>query len=515
MSSMHVIVVEKRPDFRWPDPGHRVMTAEEFVSERAEGRARQRKVINLCRDYDYLGMGYYCSLLAEARGERVTPDIETIIDLQQKASELLPRLAGLNRLIGELEEVPRSVSSLSLHVFFGHIEDKQLAELARHCFELFRCPLMEIRLERLEGATGWRICGLQPLDPRDVDSSRDAVFLQALEQFTRRAWRPALVERAPRMDLAILHDPRDPMGPSNEAALQKFIRVAGEMDIDAELIERQDFSRLTQFDALLIRETTSVDHHTFRFAKRAAAEGMPVIDDPASILRCTNKAFLAELLQGNGVATPRTRLVSRRSFGKLEHVLSYPAVLKVPDGSFSRSVKKADDWPEFEAIAQSMFKDSEIILAQEYMYTDFDWRVGVLAGEPLFVARYFMSRGHWQILRHGENGRHDEGRVEAVAVEKTPTRVLETAVRAAGLVGDGLYGVDLKETDAGVFVIEINDNPNIDAGMEDAILGDELYRKLLAHLLMQYETPQAAAAPTAPAVALAPQGAAVNHNGRR
>jgi glutathione synthase/RimK-type ligase-like ATP-grasp enzyme len=489
MSTTHVIVVEKRSDFRWPDPGHRVMTAEEFVSERAEGRPRQRKVINLCRNYDYLGMGYYCSLLAEARGERVTPGVETIVDLQQKPGELLPRLAGLNRLIGELDAVPRSVSSLCVHVFFGQIEDAQLAEFARRCFEVFRCPLIEIRIERLEGASGWRICGLEPLDPRDVDPSRDAVFLQALDQFTRRAWRPALVDRAPRMDLAILHDPRDPMGPSNAAGLQNFVRVAQDMAINAELIERKDLSRLTQFDALLIRETTSVDHHTFRFAKRAAAEGMPAIDDPASILRCTNKAFLAELLQGHDVPTPRTRLMSRRSFGKLEHVLSYPAVLKVPDGSFSRSVKKADDWHEFELIAQSMFKESEIILAQDYMYTAFDWRIGVLAGEPLFAARYFMSRGHWQILRHNDEGRPEEGAVEAVAIEKVPHKVLEIAVQAARLVGDGLYGVDLKETDAGVFVIEINDNPNIDAGLEDSVLGDALYGRILAHLLMQYESP--------------------------
>jgi hypothetical protein len=40
-------------------------------------------------------------------------------------------------------------------------------------------------------------------------------------------------------------------------------------------------------------------------------------------------------------------------------------------------------------------------------------------------------------------------------------------------------------------VIEINDNPNIDAGMEDALLGDELSRKLLGHLLRQFEAPHA------------------------
>src|SRR5450830_1521798 len=117
MSPAHVIIVEKRTDFRWPDPGSHVITAEEFVSEHADARSQPRKVINLCRNYDYLSMGYYCSLLAEARGDRVTPSVETILDLRQKTADS-PRLAGLNRMAGGLEEVPRSVYSLNFHVFF-------------------------------------------------------------------------------------------------------------------------------------------------------------------------------------------------------------------------------------------------------------------------------------------------------------------------------------------------------------------------------------------------------------
>lgn len=490
MSSVHVIVVEKRADFRWIDPAVRIMTAEELVSERPAARGRPRKVINLCRSYDYLSMGYYCSLLAEARGDRVTPSVETILDLRHKAADS-PRLALLNRLIDGLADVPRSVNALSLHVFFGHIEDEALAELARKSFELFRCPLLEIALERQEDGDGWRIARLAPLDPRDVDPARDPVFTEALDRFTRRSWRPALVPSAARMDLAILHDPRDPLPPSNARALQAFLRVGQAMDIDVELIEKKDYSRLTQFDALLIRETTAVDHHTFRFAQKAAAEGMPVIDDPASILRCTNKAFLAELLQGSGIATPRTQLISRRSLARLEDGLAYPVVLKVPDGAFSRSVKKAGDWGELQHIAHAMFKESEIILVQAFMYTEFDWRVGILAGEPLFVARYFMTPDHWQILRHGANGAHEEGRTEAVALADTPPAVLEAAVRSASLIGDGFYGVDLKEHRTGVHVIEINDNPNLDAGVEDTLAGDALYRRILDDLLRRFDAARA------------------------
>jgi len=98
-----------------------------------------------------------------------------------------------------------------------------------------------------------------------------------------------------------------------------------------------------------------------------------------------------------------------------------------------------------------------------------------------------MVRDHWQIIRHAGDGEHAEGRTEAVEIGETPPAVLRAAVNAARLIGDGFYGVDLKENAAGVFVIEINDNPNLDVGAEDKVLGDEVYRRLLGHLLAKFE----------------------------
>jgi glutathione synthase/RimK-type ligase-like ATP-grasp enzyme len=84
-----------------------------------------------------------------------------------------------------------------------------------------------------------------------------------------------------------------------------MIKAAASVGINARLITHQDAARLLEFDALFIRETTAVNHHTYRLARRAQHEGLVVIDDPLSILRCTNKVFLAELLQKNKISTPR------------------------------------------------------------------------------------------------------------------------------------------------------------------------------------------------------------------
>jgi len=65
--------------------------------------------------------------------------------------------------------------------------------------------------------------------------------------------------------------------------------------------------------------------------------------------------------------------------------------------------------------------------------------------------------------------------------------VVDLALKAAALIGNGLYGVDLKQNEHGVFVIEINDNPNIDHGVEDKVLKGELYDIILQEFIHRIE----------------------------
>ena len=66
-----------------------------------------------------------------------------------------------------------------------------------------------------------------------------------------------------------------------------------------------------------------------------------------------------------------------------------------------------------------MLGDSDLVVAQAYVPTGFDWRVGVLDRKPLFVCRYYMARHHWQIYKH-EEGKVTAGRWDTLAVEDAP-----------------------------------------------------------------------------------------------
>ncbi|MGH8018519.1 MAG: ATP-grasp domain-containing protein, partial [Opitutaceae bacterium] len=166
---------------------------------------------------------------------------------------------------------------------------------------------------------------------------------------------------------------------------------------------------------------------------------------------------------------------------------SYPLVLKIPDSAFSLGVFKVANEDEFRAKAADLLDDSDLVLAQEFLPTDFDWRVGVLDRKPIFVCRYFMSKDHWQIYNHARKAAESSGDFDSMPVEKAPPAVIETALHAASLIGDGLYGVDLKQKGDKCCVIEINDNPNIDAGVEDESLGQKLYERIMQSFFERIE----------------------------
>jgi glutathione synthase/RimK-type ligase-like ATP-grasp enzyme len=243
---------------------------------------------------------------------------------------------------------------------------------------------------------------------------------------------------------------------------------------------------LIQYDALFIRETTNVNHHTYKFAKKAVAEGLIVIDDPDSILRCTNKVYLSELLSTHQVPTPKYWIIKKDKPANIKtELFEYPIILKKPDGAFSKGVKKANNQEELLKVLKDFFQTSDLVIAQEYFPTDFDWRVGVIGNKPLYVCKYYMAENHWQIVNWQEldQGHPNEGLFETISVEAAPKKLLELALKATSLIGNGLYGVDIKHRKDKFYVIEVNDNPSLDDGIEDAFLKQQLYVNIMQEFM--------------------------------
>ncbi len=477
-----VVAVSELGDWPLHMPGVEVVLAKDYLSDAQWSDLEGVRVFNLCRNYRYQSEGYYVSLLAMARGHTAIPNLSTLLEMRSRTivravdDELEESIQRSLRKIGSKEFV--------LSIYFGENLAKRYAPLSNRLFNLFPAPLLRAHFTSSKGR--WRLARIEPIPARLIPEAHLPFVRGAAERYFARPRYLVRRRRPPRFHLALLVDRGEPFPPSNWPAIRRFARAGEKVGFGVELIGRDDFSRLAEFDALFIRTTTYVNHYTFRFSQRAQAEGLAVIDDPQSIIRCTNKVYLAEALVQHELPTPRTVVGTRFNLSEIVSAVGLPCVLKYPDSAFSQGVSKCVSEEELMERASQILEVSDLFIAQEFMPTDFDWRVGVFEGQPLYACRYHMADGHWQIVKHhGKNSTY--GKVEPIPLDLVPPGVVRTAVRAARLIGDGLYGVDLKRIGRTCNVMEINDNPNIDVGYEDLVLKDELYRRVMQGLWERVE----------------------------
>ncbi len=477
-----LIVVDNPKSWPLDLKGVEIVPARSYLTDPYFNTLRRAKVFNMCKSYRYQAAGYYVSLLAEARGHKPIPSIWTIQDMKLPAIIRVVS-ADLDDLI-QSSLAPLQSDRFDLSIYFGKNLAKRYDRLSSRLFNMFYAPFLRANFVFHKK---WILQNISPIAGSDIPDSHLPFVMEVANVFFARQHYMMPKKNDNRFDLAILYNPEEQDSPSNERALKKFIKAAAALSMEAELIRKEDYGRLSEFDALFIRETTNVNHHTYSFARRAAAEGLVVLDDPESILCCTNKVFLAELFARHKIPTPKTMIVHRDNLAQVEQALGLPCILKKPDSSFSQGVNKAKTREELMQYGRELLNDSELIIAQQFLPSPFDWRIGVLDKKPLFACKYFMVNNHWQIIQRASDGKKKEGNYETFCLEDVPEKVLSTAVKAANLIGDGLYGVDLKEIDNKVYLIEINDNPNIDAGCEDAHLKDELYTIIMASFLARIE----------------------------
>ncbi|MBM3880885.1 MAG: RimK family protein [Verrucomicrobia bacterium] len=480
---MRILIVVNNP-LEWPlrVPGVEVVAARSYLVDPKYGDLDRAKVFNFCRSYRYQSTGYYVSLLAAARGHKPIPDIATIQDMK---SQTVIRLMS-----DELEEIIQEglvgvrSKRFTLSIYFGRNLAAKHDRLSAALFKLFQAPFVRAEFVR---ADRWELQSIGPIAARDIPDAHHDFVVEAASQYLAGrgpTTRPRIVER---YDLAILFDPKAKDLSSDEPAIEKFIKAAANLGIHAEVIDKEDFARVAEFDALFLRETTSVNHHTYRFSRRAVAEGLVVVDDPDSILKCGNKVYLAELLDQRHILTPKTLIVHRDNLDQIVPALGLPCILKQPDSAFSQGVIKAETPDAVTQEATAMLERSDLVIAQEFLPTKFDWRIGIFDRKPLYACQYFMADKHWQIINRHDDEDARYGRVKTLPVELAPSRVVRTALKAANLIGDGLYGVDLKQVGRKCYVIEVNDNPTIQAGFEDAILKDALYQRIMEVFLQRLE----------------------------
>ena len=77
-----LIIVEKPESWKFAVDDVEVISPDSYISDSIYQTAKNLKVLNLCKSYQYQSEGYYVSLLAEARGHKVLPGVSTLQDFR-------------------------------------------------------------------------------------------------------------------------------------------------------------------------------------------------------------------------------------------------------------------------------------------------------------------------------------------------------------------------------------------------------------------------------------------------
>ena len=270
-------------------------------------------------------------------------------------------------------------------------------------------------------------------------------------------------------------------------ALQSFKQTAEHLGHEFNFMFRSGLSEIPKYDAVFIRATTDPLYTAYVVSRTAWVLGLKVVDDPESIKVCANKIHQYKLFEKYNVPRIPTIFLNKEEFHhrQIEEIFELfgkPVVIKAPYTSFSKYVEKVSCETSFREVAKRFFRRSDYIVVQKFMPSRFDWRVGVLNGEVLYVCKYMMPKGKW---KHGVKRRGKPsfiwGRTVTLKRDNAPKRLKETALKACSIIGKGLYGVDIKEINGDYVVVEVNDNPSIYKGQED-LRDKDIYEKIIKFL---------------------------------
>src|SRR3990167_6736667 len=136
----YVIVMDKPEEWNLPLPHIEVISAKHYLIGQSYGDQQSVRIFNLCRSQRYQSVGYYVSLIAQARGQKVIPSVSTIQDLNS------PTL--MKAVCEEIDEViQKALAHLKseefiLSIYFGKNISPHYDKLCRKLTSLFQAPLL-------------------------------------------------------------------------------------------------------------------------------------------------------------------------------------------------------------------------------------------------------------------------------------------------------------------------------------------------------------------------------------
>src|SRR5690606_108248 len=139
------------------------------------------KVLNLCKSYQYQSLGYYVSLLAEARKHHVLPDVATIQDFRFP-SILREDSQDFDNLIQQSFK-NETGDRVEFNIYFGITQVETLNKLAKQLFQYIQAPSLRAVFGK---RNKWILQSIKPLSIGEVPEVDRVLLQRGLEQYLQR-----------------------------------------------------------------------------------------------------------------------------------------------------------------------------------------------------------------------------------------------------------------------------------------------------------------------------------------
>ncbi len=166
------IVLEDMKDWKPYYPSDRIISANEYLMSSGKETVGNMHVINLCRSYGYLDLGWYVSLLAESRRHKVIPDTSAILNISKRSIYSL-ELDDLNDTVDRIlksehekhQDGGSDFKTFSVRFFFGQTDLAAFSSLARQMYDMFAIPILEVEFKKRDK---WIIEKISPVPLRSL-----------------------------------------------------------------------------------------------------------------------------------------------------------------------------------------------------------------------------------------------------------------------------------------------------------------------------------------------------------
>jgi len=215
--------------------------------------------------------------------------------------------------------------------------------------------------------------------------------------------------------------------------------------------------QLSSYDAVLPRIGASITYYGTAVVRQCQEMDIFCANTSAGITNSRDKLRSLQILSRHHVGIPRTTFVRDKKdvLPAIERVGGAPVIIKLIEGTQGIGVLLADTIKSAEAIIELLQSQKQNVLIQKFVAESKgkDIRAFVV-GDRVVAAMRRVAQG-----QEFRSNVHRGGIAEAVELSD---EYLETAVRAAQILGLRVAGVDMLEGKDGPQIMEVNSSPGLE-----------------------------------------------------